>query len=400
MPPKNNSFQARWRTRILQIAWLVIFFPFAHSSALAQVDSIKKAIETVQAIPHENTHDKWLWPHRSIVLFIMKEHKNHFDTTYIRSYKKSFVITLPVSTRYMGFSLIDWETRNRLIFSPNYHYDLAFSISSRWASVLVNTGLVLFDNHKDTKGKTTYADYQFNIYGNRLTTDAYYQDYRGFYIKNSQSFATYTSTAPYQVRSDVHARLAGVSTYYILNNKRFSYRNSFAFNEIQKKSAGSLLLGFYYSLFSELGNTPLVTDPFRPEFSKQAFIRDGSVNTFGINVGYIYTLVFLKKCYVTASLVPGIGAEVTNYTREDESSYSSPLNLASKINIRLASGYDAGNYFIGTMWMYDYYFFASQSNSTFNFNFGKFRVFVGYRFHVDKAERRLLKKMNLIDYKN
>jgi hypothetical protein len=83
MPPKNNSFQARWRTRILQIAWLVIFFPFAHSSALAQVDSIKKAIETVQAIPHENTHDKWLWPHRSIVLFIMKEHKNHFDTTYI-----------------------------------------------------------------------------------------------------------------------------------------------------------------------------------------------------------------------------------------------------------------------------------------------------------------------------
>jgi hypothetical protein len=98
-------------------------------------------------------------------------------------------------------------------------------------------------------------------------------------------------------------------------------------------------------------------------------------------------------------LVPGIGIEKTAYQREDYSTYTSPLNLAAKVNIRLASGYDAGNYFIGTMWMYDYFLFASKSNSTFNFDFGKFRVFVGYRFHTDKAEKRLLRKMGLIDYK-
>lgn len=190
----------------------------------------------------------------------------------------------------------------------------------------------------------------------------------------------------------------GVSSYYIFNHKRFSYGNSFSFVEQQKKSAGSPLLGLYYFYFKASGNPSLVTEPFSSSFDTIAFIRSGQTQNLGLNLGYIYTLVFLKKCTATVSFVNGFGGEQVAYIHNDNSSYHKWVIGTEKLNVRLALGYDNGRYFIGAMGMLDYIFSRGKLNPTFDYSFGKFMVYLGYRFSVLKSERKLLHYLNLIDY--
>jgi hypothetical protein len=157
-------------------------------------------------------------------------------------------------------------------------------------------------------------------------------------------------------------------------------------------------LGLYYSYFRADGSPSLVTPPFRSSFDPSSYIQNGHTQNIGVNLGYIYTLVFFKKCYATASLVQGFGGEQIEYKRDDNSTFSQ-LNIGvSKLNVRVGLGYDNGKYFIGTMGIFEYFLFNKSSNSTFDYSFGKFMVYVGYRFSTLKAERKLLHRLKLIDY--
>lgn len=388
------------QTKILHITFIVLMiFSSLHSNAQNSSTKVKPtSVKTIWDIPHKTVWQKLIWAHRSAAFVITKERPVNYDTAYIKSYYKRLVITLPVHTRLIKFSLIDKKNGSKLTFEPNLKYNLGISVSSRWASFIFNTGIKMFNNDNDTKGKTKYKDIQINLYGRKITTDMYLQYYNGFYIKNSKSFNSYVSDKPYAIRADVNALNMGVSSYYILNNKRFSYGNSFAFAEQQKKSAGSLLLGIYYSYFEIKSSPSLVTFPFSSSFDTLSLIRNGNIQNFGFNLGYIYTRIFFKKCYATVSLVQGFGGKQVNYKYSDNNTYHKLIGDAGKLHVRFASGYDKGRYFIGAMGMFDYYFFREKSNSTFDYSFGKFMIYIGYRFSVLKAERKILQQLKLIDY--
>ena len=185
----------------------------------------------------------------------------------------------------------------------------------------------------------------------------------------------------------------------MVNNKHFSYGNSFAFVEQQKKSAGSLLLGIYYSYFTATGSPSIVSDPFRASFDTLSLIKSAQTHNFGLNIGYIYTLVFLKRCYATASLVQGIGGKHVAYRRDDNSTFNKLQGGTGKLHARFGLGYDQGRCFGGVMAMLDYYFLLDRkSASTFDYSYGKFMIYTGYRFSVLKSERKLLKRLKLIGY--
>jgi hypothetical protein len=363
-------------------------------------DTIKQSsIHSIFDIPHQTLWQKWMWIHRSVTFMIIKEREPYFDTAYVKTYKKSVAITIPVSSRFLKFNLVDWASGNLLKYAPNSTYDLGFSVNSRWASFQLLTGVHIYENYKNQKGSTRYHDYQFNIYGSHVTSDIFYQNYKGFYIRNSLSYPGYSGDTRYSIRKDINAISFGVSSYYIFNSKKFSYRNSFAFTEVQKKSAGSFLAGTYFFLFNVTGDSSLVSYPFRPLFDSLAYLKNATLQTYGINIGYIHTFVFLKRFYTTISLVQGLGLEQTLYNNDKSESYSSPLKAAAKINCRYALGYNLGRFYIGTMGILDYFIFASKTNTTFNFNMGKLSAFVGYRFYFVKTERKILRKLNLIDYR-
>ncbi len=386
-----------------KVSLLFLLPLFLISSIIDGQDTIKfETITSIKDIPHKTFRQKWMWPHRTIAYVFMKDRASFYDTNYYSSYKKKLVITIPASTRFISFELKDWSSANFLKFAPNYQYDVGISVNSKFASFLVNTGVSLYQNNKEERGKTDYKDYQFNLYGKKSTIDLNLQVYKGFYIKNSNDYEGYDSIniKPFSIRSDVTVFSLGYNHYHIFNCKKFSYRTSFAFTEHQKKSAGSFLVGGYFSLFSVSADSSLISQPFKNYFDTLSYIKKGNVFNYGINVGYIYTLVIKKKVYATLSLVQGIGIDQTSITRENGTQYTSEYRLSSKQNLRIALGYDSGKLFFGTMGMFDFYYFDNKERATFNYSYGKFRVFLGYRFSLEKQQRKLFQKLNLIDYRS
>ncbi|WP_317897870.1 DUF4421 family protein [Aurantibacillus circumpalustris] len=341
-----------------------------------------------------------MWIHRSAAFIFMKEQEPFNDTSYYSRYKERLVVTLPLSTRYVNFEFKDKSSSSVLKYSPNNLYDLGISVNTKLMSFFLNTGATLLDNDQGIKGKTNYKDFQFNVYGKKSTIDFSLQTYNGFYINNSTSFNSYdASQKPYEIRPDISVVSLGFNYYYVSNYRKFSYRGSFAFTECQKKSAGSLLTGGYFSIFSMTADSNLVSKSFTPYFDPLTNIKTGSVLNYGLNVGYIYTFVIRRKFHATISLVQGLGVDLTSGTKEDDSKVESKSNLSSKQNLRIALGYDRGNFFYGIMGMFDFYYFDNKERATFNYSYGKFRLFAGYRFNMTGKKKKVFRKLNLIDYR-
>jgi len=380
------------------ILLMIISFMNINAQNPSSVKKHKTTIKSIWDIPHVTNWQKRMWINRSYVFEMTKERPVNYDTSYIKSYYKRLVIILPFSTRFLNFSLIDLLSKNKLSFAPNLQYNIGIGVSSKWASFSINNVVKIFNNNTDIKGKTSNQNYQLNLYFRKFITEILDQNYSGYYIKNSESFNSYKSDKRYLIRADVKTLNFEVNTYYIVNNRSFSYGNSFAFVEQQKKSAGSLLLGLYYSYFDAKGSPSLVTSAFKSSFDTLSLIHNGHTYNIGVNLGYIYTLVFLKRFYSTASYVQGFGGEQVNYQRDDNSTYNKWVNGAEKSEVRLAFGYDDGKYFAGAMGMYDYFFYRGNVNPTFDYSYGKFMVYIGYRFAILKKERKLLHNLKLIDY--
>ncbi len=279
--------------RILFICLFLIFY--CRSTATDSTTITKRTpVQTIWDIPHTTPWEKWMWIHRSIAYVITKERNPDFDTNYIKSYYDHLLITLPVTSQFLQFSLTDPKSGNTLTFSPNMESELGVSVSSRWASFIVNTGVKLYSSDAANIAETRYQDYQLNLYERKFTTDMFFQSYKGFYIKNSGSY-NLVNEHPQALRTDVEAVNMGASTYYITNYRQFSYKNSFAFVEQQKKSAGSLLIGVYYSYFQASGNPVLVSASFRTSFDSLSYISKSSHPKLRVKLWlHLYICIFEK----------------------------------------------------------------------------------------------------------
>lgn len=385
--------------------WLLVlplFLVFAVEAAHAQ-DTIKfETIKSIKDIPHATLKQKWMWIHRSVVYAFMKERVPTNDTNFYSSYKSRLVsLAFPISTRFINFKLRDGLSSNFLKFEPNNQYDIGISINTRFASFIVNTGVPVSNNKDATRGSTKYNDYQFNLFGKKSTIDLSLQTYKGFYVQNAGNYDSFRNNQlqQYEIRPDISVYAFSFNHYYLFNNKKFSFRSSFAFNERQKKSAGSFLAGSYVSLFGVNADSTLVSGYFTPYFDSTADIKTAAIFNVGLNLGYTYTLIIRKKFYATLSFVQGVGMSKTNAVKEDNSKHEDNFRFASKQNLKMAFGYNNEKFFLGTLGIFDFYNAGDKNRSNFSYSNGKFRVFAGYRFSIENQERKFLRRLNLIDYR-
>ena len=99
------------------------------------------------------------------------------------------------------------------------------------------------------------------------------------------------------------------------NVDRFSYRAALTENDVQTKSAGSLLFGGEAYYGSIKGDSSLVPVEVRGNFSQFGVDK---INFFSIGpgIGYAYTLVIEKHFYITGS---AIGSIDVNFSTEETS---------------------------------------------------------------------------------
>lgn len=302
------------------------------------------------------------------------------DTNYITDKSEVFYFRLFLLNKYNRLELSEIEHDKKLYLYPNDITNIGIGFNYKWIGLSLSVPFVNKD--ENIYGKTKRFDFQVNTYGRTIGFDAYLQHYQGFYIQNVNRLVAWTSDV-YPILPDMQTYSMGMNIYYIANNKRFSYRSVFLHNEIQSKSAGTLIYGGGWSL--NFGNSPThflsqnvqLVRQYDSIFNLAAY----KVFNLAVAVGYAHTFVIGKRFFIHLSVLPKVGpSTITSIVSENNKASTSSIGrLTGGGDLRLAIGGEYPFLYWGITGITTTYNYKIK-NWEIEPSVGNIKIFVGKQF--------------------
>lgn len=232
------------------------------------------------------------------------------DSNYIETYYKDLIIRLYSGEKSHSLELSDLHEPYRLRYRPNGYFNMGAGVNFRSFGLSLATKIPVFQNSEVKHGETKRFGIQSYIYSSKFAVDVLASFVDGYYLNGSADHLPgYSNGIDYQ-RPDMSSANLGLSINYIFNHSRFSYRAAFTDTERQKRSAGSMIAGgsiFSYQTRADSAFVPRgISDNY---FLKSRDISKSGVLAFNANLGYAYSLVFLRKGIFTVSYILGSGIQ-------------------------------------------------------------------------------------------
>jgi hypothetical protein len=268
------------------------------------------------------------------------------DTNYIESFHNDLIVRLYSGEKTHSLDLSDLNSPYHLKYLPNGYFNLGAGVNFRSFGLSLATKVPIFQNSEFKHGETKRLGIQSYIYSSKFTVDLLTSFLKGYYLVNSSThLASYTKDQDYQ-RPDISSANIGISVNYIFNNSRFSYRAAFNDTERQRKSAGSLIAGGSIISYRTEADSSIVPREIDPKFFlKSRDISKTGVLAFNANIGYAYSLVFLRNGIFTLSYILGTGIQDNTFGREIDSEINRwrfSMNHSGRIGI----GYRFNRYYL------------------------------------------------------
>jgi hypothetical protein len=316
-------------------------------------------------------------------------HKSR-DTTYIKDLYDNFVLRVYECTKFNNFKLIDGN--DKLIFKQNHHNDLGFGFNYKILFLNIEFTIPSTEKDRSIYGTTTSFDVQTYVYIKKFVVDFYTQFYHGYYLSNNDELVTGSQPAEVLVRPDIKTVDLSLNIEYVPNNSRFSFNAPFTQNEIQKKSAGSFLMGGgIYHLNGKADSTFVPAMIKKTDFFQNHHVRAFSYTSIGCNIGYGYTQVIKKDFYIIGAISggPGIGYSALKY--DPPYAATGKVGIAYNATAKFGTGWNSAKYFVGLT--YIRLFLENNSvvqgtreeSNTGNFQFTVARRFVPKRSLIPRS---------------
>ncbi|WP_225444030.1 DUF4421 domain-containing protein [Echinicola arenosa] len=309
------------------------------------------------------------------------------DSSYYQRFPGEVTSRFYFSRKYTG---VDIKDRLGEIGELNYRPNSTLNMGIGTSYHAFNLNLALgfgFLNPDVGKGDTKYLDLQVHAYPNNFAIDLFGQFYKGFHLKQ-EGYLTQEGEN-YYYRPDMKVREVGASVKYVFNGKKFSYRAAFLQTEWQKKSAGSLLVGFELYGGVAKGDSTLIPSSLmiNPErdFDKMGFFE------FGPNVGYAYTLVIDQHYFIMGSANGNIGLGFNNLQGDSK---RTNWNVNSNYFLKGSVGYNSRRWAINANYVFSNLRLAKVDGFNNQIVTGNYRLNFIYRFLPGPKVKKALDTVN------
>lgn len=255
------------------------------------------------------------------------------DSSYYVSYEDQLTGRFYFSKKYTSFRYNEKSNDIALRYFPNT--TLNMGVGATYKSATLNLGYGFgFLNPEDGKGETKYLDLQAHFYSRKFFVDILGQFYRGFYLVDQD---LQDVSGNYYTRPDLRIAAYGLSGHYMPNYKRFSYRAGFLQNEWQKRSAGTLLLGWQIIWGNAKADSTLVPSVISG-IKTEPIEQHLTYFETGPSVGYAYTLVLNEHFFLMGSATVAI-AFGTHAVRAEE--FDRLRSFIPNFSLKTFAGYNA-----------------------------------------------------------
>ena len=315
---------------------------------------------------------------------ISKKDSTTKENIYYTDLTDRLLVKFTNSFKYTKLDITNTNTNKKLELSPAGSLDLGLAFNYKWFGLGVSIGLPSGAQSDSIKGKSKRFDVQLSMYSKRVVVDALYQKYKGFHVKNPGDFTNWDSTAILPQLPDMENYSLGASAYYILNYKKFSYRAAYVRNEIQNKSAGSLLIGPFFNMDAAYTDNQFIPKVLPLEVQDTFAIDFFSSTSYGLAIGYTYSLVVKKKIFMNFSFVPVIGVKDLK-TSLNGVAKATKSGIAARVTYRFAMGYEHRWFLLG-LTVYGTQGTIVIDNFEFSPGAGMLKLFVAKRFDLKKKK--------------
>jgi len=304
-------------------------------------------------------------------IFFSINNLNAQDSLYFQSINSKFIVK--PNAVLQSYKLNIHSKNFKMIYKP----DNSLNVGVNFTYKKIGIGLaynLLNQDENILDEKTTFYDIRVNYFSRHLAINMYYDYYKGFSIDElPEEFVNDQKIEKAQPNLKLMA--IGANVFYAFS-KKHSFKAIYNYTEIQKKSAGSFLLGlsqFYTLLYSKKNIFP---DAIAEKYKIPIRSNYGKFYTLLPFVGYTYT--FVKGAFYSGiTLAVGGGTQwqrykVANIKQND-------FNWAYKYYSVLKIGHNATHWFYGIS-------FSLDRNTAFidkaiiNFQYNQLMFFVAYRW--------------------
>ncbi len=226
------------------------------------------------------------------------------DKKYVSTPKHSIGLNSAYNINYMHLAMIDDKGNQRFTYYPNLRGIMNFRVNYKILSLSYSYNIRENDLYDKYYGQTTFRDFGFSIKTRPFWLDVYYENYEGFFIDEKQDFfPSFALDSVYMRNSKLSTFRLGMRAHFIMNSN-YSMRAAFEFDELQKKSAGSLILLINPQLSNlRAPEEPLIPEKYKPYYSGLLDYERGRFYNIGTGMGYGYSLVIGPLNFSNALMV-------------------------------------------------------------------------------------------------
>ena len=299
----------------------------------------------------------------------------------IEDYSDKLALFLYAKNKFSQFGIYNKTINKRIEYSPNEQLNIGFGFNYKWLGIGLAFNFSFVNNDNDKYGLTKRLDWQTNVYLKKFVIDFYLQYYKGYYVQNPHEvFPEWKEGDDMYIRPDITTATLGFGAMYIFNHKKFSYKSAFLQTAIQKKSAGSFMMGGHLQLQSIQADSSIL--PEKSVFEDQPPAVAHRALYFGIITAYAYNFIIKKHYFASLSLLANLQLGSAKTKLEDGTIYSGFVPVFH-LQPRIAIGINRPKWYAGVSFVNDVItelYNEENKDWALSFASGNFRIFMGYRF--------------------
>lgn len=237
---------------------------------------------------------------------------SNVDTNYIEPQRYHFTVMLQNTNTYDQYILKN-DVGQSIKLSPSNSIKVGPYVGYHWIFLGYTIDLKNIEKNKDR------TEIDLSLYSSMLGIDLFYRKTGRHHQISSLFLNDNINTKPLEgiPFSGFQASIKGIYVYYIFNHKKFSYPAAFSQSTIQRKSAGSALLGFGYATHQININLPELNSVVSSKlhlFSHTLYASNTLLNfdnyqytDISVSGGYSYNWVFAHNWVFASSLSLALG---------------------------------------------------------------------------------------------
>ncbi|WP_086048001.1 DUF4421 family protein [Hugenholtzia roseola] len=315
------------------------------------------------------------------------ENKTFLDSTYIQNFINQFSFRFVFSQKANVLYLSKWKGREPFVldYRSNRNLNMGIGLSYKQFStnLLIRTPFV--NNDQDRRGISNFLDLQANFFSPRLNGDVFFQRDVGFYQHNITDYEPnwWENAEKYPLYPNMRVLAFGATLYQALASHKFSYQSAFVQNALQKRSAGSVLIGaHFYGMHAKNNDTENVIK----DWEKSLFYQVGG------QLGYGQTFVKRQKWFCTFAPALGLGLGWRDLDFEEQN-LRARLKLMPSLHFKGALGYNSKTFYGGFNYQTSYFLSAFPILNSAKEEFlitqspQRWRIFIGYRWNLPDKKK-------------